>query len=144
MKLAEMRQQLREAIELRLRGPFIEEHRACTRFVEVNGELLYELLGAVEPHAKAFGDIVAERARQDAKRGVQHHTPEWWLPILVEEVGEVAKALLESTFQPTTDLRMAARMQYRKELVGVAAVAVAAIECLDCGLHNATPMQDPQ
>lgn len=39
--------------------------------------------------------IYEERNRQNIKWGIQHHTDLFWLGILVEEVGEVAKALLE-------------------------------------------------
>ena len=58
-----------------------------------------------------------ERARQDVKWGVQRHTPEKWLVILMEEVGEAAKTTLEG------DL-----VGYAEELVQVAAVAVVALE----------------
>ena len=67
-------------------------------------------------------DVAAERDRQDKKWGVQRHDPQWWLVILAEEVGEVARAIFESD---TKD--------YREELIQVAAVAVAAIESLDAG-----------
>lgn len=62
-------------------------------------------------------DVMVERARQDTKWGVQNHTPEKWLAILVEEVGEVAKTILER--EPNN---------YRKEMVEVCAVALAALE----------------
>ena len=39
-------------------------------------------------------NIKAERAAQDLKWGPQHHTPEMWLAILMEEVGEAAQAYL--------------------------------------------------
>lgn len=65
-------------------------------------------------------DIRLERAKQNAKWGVQNHNPARWLAILVEEVGEVAKAIVEDR-----------SFDVRNELVQVAAVAVAAIESLD-------------
>lgn len=68
---------------------------------------------------KVFDDIIAERRRQDAKWGVQAHAPATWFIILAEEVGEAARTLLED------------RSNWRKELVQVAAVAVAAIEAYD-------------
>ncbi len=58
-----------------------------------------------------------ERARQDVKWGVQRHTPEKWLVILMEEVGEVARASLEGD-----------TVGYAEELIQVAAVTVAALE----------------
>lgn len=36
-----------------------------------------------------------ERAKQEAKWGAQKHSREKWLAILMEEVGEAAKAVLE-------------------------------------------------
>ena len=39
--------------------------------------------------------VEAERDRQDAKWGDQNHVDDYWLGIAVEEVGEVAKAVIE-------------------------------------------------
>jgi len=72
-------------------------------------------------------DIMEERARQDAKWGVQNHYPHTWLVILGEEVGEACQAAFEERFA-----------DYRKELTQVAAVALAAIECLDRKTEAAT------
>jgi len=41
-------------------------------------------------------DVMAERARQDAKWGVQNHDDAAWLMILAEEVGEAAEHVLEA------------------------------------------------
>jgi NTP pyrophosphatase (non-canonical NTP hydrolase) len=63
-------------------------------------------------------DIHTERANQDKKWGeYRTNTPRTWLTILMEEVGEVAKATLENDYEG-----------YYKELIQVAAVAVAALE----------------
>lgn len=44
----------------------------------------------------AFNDLIQmERNAQDEKWGEQQHTDEMWLTILLEEVGEAAKAVLE-------------------------------------------------
>lgn len=68
-------------------------------------------------------DVMEERARQDAKCGVQNHRDEWWLTILIEEVGEAAEAILENSD--------ATRNQHlSQELVSVAAVAVAWLEAI--------------
>lgn len=72
-----------------------------------------------------LGDIATERLRQNHKWGEQNHAPAYWLMILGEEVGEVNKAVLEATFGTET------LENYRKELVQVAAVAIAMIECYD-------------
>lgn len=41
-------------------------------------------------------EVIKERARQDAKWGVQDHADLKWLGILMEEVGEVAKSIIEN------------------------------------------------
>lgn len=68
--------------------------------------------------AKAIERIRRERLRQDAKWGEQNHDPDRWALILTEETGEVAKAALERDHKA-----------YIAELVQVAAVALAALEC---------------
>jgi NTP pyrophosphatase (non-canonical NTP hydrolase) len=85
---------------------------------------------------------MAERAAQDVKWGVQDHAPRDWLPILVEEVGEAANALVEwralaggiirdGIRRPENIAADNALDDYRAELIQVAAVAVAAVECFD-------------
>ena len=45
---------------------------------------------------EAFNDLIQiERNAQDEKWGEQNHTDEKWLAILLEELGEAAKAVLE-------------------------------------------------
>jgi len=78
-----------------------------------------------------YGEVVNERERQEAKWGQQDHHPACWLVILTEETGEACKAVLER------DL-----LQYRAELVQVAAVAVAGIEALDRALKGQAVMAD--
>ena len=85
-----------------------------------------------------FEQIRAERARQDAMWGQQNHKPIEWVAILAEEVGEVSKEALENHFKqyyPDYD----SHLNYRKELIQVAAVAVAMIESLD---RNNQSLQD--
>lgn len=66
-------------------------------------------------------EIEAECHRQDQKWGAERaHTSVLWLTILMEEVGEVARAIIEE--KPG---------DYRKELVQVAAVVVQAIQSHD-------------
>jgi len=85
---------------------------------------------------KIIGEIFQERNNQDDKWGEQNHEPFIWLSILAEEVGEANKAYMESYFRNGPDI------EYRKEMVQVAAVALAAIECFDrnnywvCGKCN--------
>lgn len=81
-----------------------------------------------------FHQIDAERERQDAKWGEQNHRPERWVCILVEEIGEVAKSVLENNaalHDGHYNLAERYTAQIREELIQVAAVAVAAIESID-------------
>ncbi len=41
-------------------------------------------------------EVMLERMRQEAKWGSQAHNPDRWNTILTEEVGEVARAILEN------------------------------------------------
>ena len=66
---------------------------------------------------KIFKMIENERLNQDEKWGEQAHHPYKWMSILMEEVGEVAKAILEDD-----------NVGYADELIQVSAVAVAMIE----------------
>lgn len=69
----------------------------------------------------AVQDIILERVRQDRRWGPQRqHSPEHWLAILGEEYGEACEAALEGDLAAL-----------RKELIQVAAVAVAASENLE-------------
>jgi len=68
----------------------------------------------------ALFNVLYERKLQDAKWGEQNHHPEKWIVILLEELGEASKALLEQQ-----------AMKYRDELVHATAVGLAAIEAFD-------------
>ncbi len=76
-------------------------------------------------------EVLSERVGQDAKWGAQVHdfTITMWMTILVEEVGEACQATLRN--------RLCADggsfADIRRELVQVAAVAVAVIEQIDNG-----------
>jgi len=70
-------------------------------------------------------EVRAERFAQDRRWGEQNHGPFQWLSILVEEVGEACQAANKAHWND------ASWNDYRTELVQVAAVACAAIECLD-------------
>jgi NTP pyrophosphatase (non-canonical NTP hydrolase) len=67
---------------------------------------------------KIIAAIATERTRQDAKWGEQNHSDCRWLAILMEEVGEASKAILEGTTS-----------EFREELVQCAAVLVSWLEC---------------
>ena len=107
---------------------------------------LAELIDRIEgdgPLATALRSALSERMAQDDKWGVQNHTPEWWLAILMEEVGELAQAILETHFDNgpgASHLRGMARI--RNEAVQSCAVALAMIECID-RIPNARPERTP-
>jgi len=76
---------------------------------------------------RVLKDVIAERDRQDATWGEQNHDPFTYLTILMEEVGEASQAALHDRFGgPKAGT-------FRMEMVQVAAVAVAIVECLDSG-----------
>ena len=67
-------------------------------------------------------DIIDERIRQDKKWGADRELNNYiWLGILMEEVGEIATAINKEVHW----------LKGRKELVQIAAVAIAWIEKLD-------------
>ena len=93
-------------------------------------------------------EVLEERKRQDDKWKQQNHPPIEYCAILGEEVGEVNKSALEGHFgypykaigqdgytvryDPSTEeAKLAHYREYRKELIQVAAVAVAMFESLD-------------
>jgi NTP pyrophosphatase (non-canonical NTP hydrolase) len=73
--------------------------------------------------------IKGERVNQVNKWGVQNHTPIEWLAILTEEVGEVSKEALEYHFKKFYP-ENGQLQRYEKELIQVAAVALAMLESL--------------
>ena len=72
-------------------------------------------------------DIFNERQRQDIKWGEQNHSNEWWMIILVEEIGELAEAMLNEQFGMSPDKPTSVR----KELVEAVAGGIAWLECMD-------------
>jgi len=77
-----------------------------------------------EINAKALGDVLLERERQEQLWGVQNHDPFTYLTILMEEVGELSQAALHTRYGGLECGRM------REEAIQVAAVALAIVECL--------------
>jgi NTP pyrophosphatase (non-canonical NTP hydrolase) len=71
-------------------------------------------------HHDPLGDVMLERAAQDRKWGEQNHPDLRWLAILVEEVGELAQALIDG--RPA---------DARRELVQVTAVGLAWLEAME-------------
>lgn len=88
--------------------------------------MIHDLL---EEHSDILYDVLNERQRQNDKFGAnrtQH--PFLWNTILVEEVGEASKESLDMYFSGKPDEALS---KYRKELIEVAAVAIATIQDLD-------------
>ena len=84
-----------------------------------------QLSGRIEA---ALDGVRQERYRQLGKWGDQDHDSHTWLVILMEEVGEAAKTILADVpdYELTENID-----RFREELIQVAAVAVAAVECID-------------
>lgn len=76
----------------------------------------------------AIHAVIQERLRQDQLWGEQNHDPFSYLAILVEEVGEVAKAALKLSLEKDST---SAYEHLHEEAVQVAAVALAIVECLE-------------
>lgn len=87
-------------------------------------------LSEVDPYTiKAATEAINERIRQDEKWGPRRtHHPLEWMPIWIEEVGEVAKAMCEAYFKYPEGETWE---DYRKELIHAAAVAIAMCESYD-------------
>jgi NTP pyrophosphatase (non-canonical NTP hydrolase) len=75
----------------------------------------------------ALESVLDERKKQDDKWGEQNHNPYIYHAILVEEVGELAQAILQTQFGG----KHGGFSNMRKEAIHVAAVALAWVECLD-------------
>lgn len=71
-----------------------------------------------------FSLIESERIKQDESWGVQHLALPEWLTILVEEVGELAAAILGVRFGNDDHIEL----DWRKEAISVAAVAGSMLE----------------
>lgn len=89
-------------------------------------------IGMKNPTTEVLAEIVNERYKQDGQWGEQNHLPSYWMTILMEEVGEACKNALEAypIGDPLRSKKEALNM-WRAEMIQVAAVAVAAVECYD-------------
>ena len=98
----------------------------------MNEATFLEAVAAVRITTDVLADVAEERQKQDEKWGRQDHDPFGWLAILGEEYGEVCKDALGLYFGKQTGLNKERQIKnYRAELIQVAAVAVAMVECLD-------------
>ena len=71
-----------------------------------------------------------ERDRQEAKWGEQSHHPAMWATILGEEFDEYCEAVNETVFENGANKEKGGYENMMRELTHVAAVAIAAMECL--------------
>ena len=87
----------------------------------------------------ALEEVLGERWRQDSKWGEQNHPPALWATILGEEYGEFCEAVNETAFDNGVHKEKGGYENMMRELTHVAAVAVAAMECLmrNKGTENA-------
>jgi NTP pyrophosphatase (non-canonical NTP hydrolase) len=76
----------------------------------------------------ALAEVIDERTRQIKKWGIQLHDHSTWALILGEEVGEVSQAILNQLHDGITKENAA---ELKKEIIQVAAVAVAWLECIE-------------
>jgi hypothetical protein len=96
-----------------------------------------------------FKDVKKERKRQDEKWGQQDHDPCGWISIITEELGEAAEGANRVVLEPVyhKDSGPTWLPKLRKELIEVAACAVAAIESLDrnelARLRSVLPQDKP-
>lgn len=81
----------------------------------------------ITKRANVLHGIDCERDSQDEKWGVQDHDDTIWMTILAEEIGEAAQEVLQRRFGDEAK----GHGDLRSELVQIAAVATAWIECID-------------
>ena len=66
--------------------------------------------------------VKKERLRQLSKWGLQNHEPLFWLGVITEENGEIAKAMIEGDME-----------QAKKEAIECAACCIAFVQNLETG-----------
>ena len=88
------------------------------------------VLMAREDTLAVLGDVIAERVQQEMKWGEQNHDPLYWVGIAMEELGEATREAIEAPRYTGRD-DPGNGPRYRRELVHLAAVCVAALESYD-------------
>ena len=89
--------------------------------------------GYPDPMTRVLSEVMGERLRQEDKWGQQNHDPFTYLAILGEEFGEACQAAVQATMEPDKNTTWD---DYRDELIQIAAVAVAMVECLDRNVNK--------
>ena len=114
-------------------------HRVCKRCGggrgllagDIDGGLFFGEAEQAAMENKVINEVLAERKRQDSFWGEQNHNPVKYLLILNEEVGEANKAICDHIDFSNDSIFEKGLKEYRNELIQVAAVAIAMVECLD-------------
>ena len=99
------------------------DEQALDRYLE---SVIEQKTMSAEIRKKIFEAISVERERQINKWGLQLHDDSTWSLILGEELGEVCKAIVD---QLHTGKTSKTKEELTQEIVQVAAVAVAWLEC---------------
>lgn len=129
------KQELKQLIQERHQEFSLEEKRQLMYgdWLKNAPHTLASMRIALEPY---MVEVAQERLRQHSKWGEQNHTAMHWLPILMEEVGELSQATLEAHFKNAyqsqyPDAVAGDYSQARLELVQVAAVAISMLQSID-------------
>lgn len=88
-------------------------------------------------------EVSDERVKQDAKWGPQNWTDLGWEAIENEEKGEASKEVVELSFTVDPKYHDYKVLALRKELIQLAAVAVAHIEAIDRRLKDGVVPESP-
>lgn len=108
-----------------------DEHKSSPDPLVAIAESLERLadLAEVDVIEAVLREVAHERIKQLDKWGQQDCTDFEWISILTEEVGEAAKEANDFNFKKIDDPTALPRL--RKELIQIAAVAVAHVEAID-------------
>jgi acyl carrier protein len=118
-----------------------EDAEKCRTVADILA-LLEKTLSPSNDKVLPLESVAHERRKQDEKWGEQNHDPFTWLAILTEEVGEASKDALTLRFHKENanhgwgtieEFREHIGECYRREMIQVSAVAVAAVEAFDRG-----------
>ena len=118
-KVGELRRQLYDTEDK------LSESRATVALMLTQNAALQDDLSTFRQFGRALEDVLAERFRQNEKWGEQNHGDFTFLAILVEEVGEFAKAALHLQFGGPEAAHT------REEMIHCAAVALQIVEAID-------------
>ncbi len=96
---------------------------------EERAEPIIDYIKSLEKQLKEFQPVIDEMDKQLQKWGEQNHEPAIYNNILMEEVGEVAKAILQTEVPGKGEYSN--WEDVKKEIIHVAAVAMSMIRSLE-------------